>query len=90
MSVLEFVRDTAPEEGCLMRHPLTKKMVFIQKNQTKKNSRNFLPCRVLQKENLSVAGEYETRNPSIYGNVIRSEMELTQSGEECRSLQTRR
>ena len=29
--------------------------------------------------------DYETRNPTIYGNVIRSEMELTQSGEECRS-----
>ena len=31
--------------------------------------------------------EYETRNPSIYGNVIRGEMELTQSSEECRSDQ---
>ena len=26
--------------------------------------------------------EYETRNPSIYGNVIRGEMEFTQSSEE--------
>ena len=31
--------------------------------------------------------EYETRNPSIYGNVIRGEMELTQSSEECRTAQ---
>ena len=31
--------------------------------------------------------EYETRNPSIYGNVIRGEMELTQSSEERRSDQ---
>ena len=31
--------------------------------------------------------EYETRNPTIYGNVIRSEVELTQSSEECRSDQ---
>jgi len=30
---------------------------------------------------------YETRNPSIYGNVIRSEVELTQSSEECGSDQ---
>ena len=29
--------------------------------------------------------EYETRNPSIYGNVIRGEMEFTQSSEELRS-----
>ena len=30
---------------------------------------------------------YETRNPSIYGNVIRGEMEFTQSGEERGSNQ---
>ena len=29
--------------------------------------------------------EYETRNPTIYGNVIRSEMEFTQSSEELQS-----
>ena len=26
--------------------------------------------------------EYETRNPTIYGNVIRGEMEFTKSSEE--------
>ena len=26
--------------------------------------------------------EYETRNPTIYGNVIRSEVEFTQSSEK--------
>ena len=26
--------------------------------------------------------EYETRNPTIYGNVIRGEVEFTQSSEE--------
>ena len=31
--------------------------------------------------------EYETRNPSIYGNVIRGEMEFAQSSEECGSDQ---
>jgi phenylalanyl-tRNA synthetase beta subunit len=31
--------------------------------------------------------DYETRNPTVYGNVIHSEMELTQSSEECRSDQ---
>jgi len=29
--------------------------------------------------------EYENRNPSIYGNVIRGEMEFTQSSEELQS-----
>ena len=27
--------------------------------------------------------EYETRNPTIYGNVILREVELTQSSQEC-------
>ena len=31
--------------------------------------------------------EYETRNPTIYGNVVRSEMEFTQSSKERRSDQ---
>ena len=31
--------------------------------------------------------DYETRNPSIYGNVIRSEVEFTKSSEERRSDQ---
>ena len=29
--------------------------------------------------------EYETRNPTIYGNVIRREMEFTKSSEELQS-----
>ena len=29
--------------------------------------------------------EYETRNQTIYGNVIRGEVEFTQSSEECGS-----
>ena len=31
--------------------------------------------------------DYETRNQTIYGNVIRGEMEFTQSSEERRSDQ---
>ena len=31
--------------------------------------------------------EYETRNPTIYGNVVRGKMEFTLSSEECRSDQ---
>ena len=29
--------------------------------------------------------DYETRNPTIYGNVVRGEMELTQSSKELQS-----
>ena len=31
--------------------------------------------------------QYEARNPTIYGNVVRSEMEFTQSSEKCESDQ---
>ena len=31
--------------------------------------------------------DYETRNQTIYGNVIRGEMEFAQSSEECGSDQ---
>ena len=31
--------------------------------------------------------EYETRNPSIYGNVVRIEVEFTKSSRECRTNQ---
>ena len=31
--------------------------------------------------------DYETRNQTIYGNVIRSEVEFTQSSKECGSDQ---
>ena len=31
--------------------------------------------------------DYETRNPTIYGNVIRGEVEFAQSSEECGSDQ---
>ena len=33
--------------------------------------------------------QYEARNPTIYGNVVRSEMEFTQSSEERGSDQQR-
>ena len=33
-------------------------------------------------EEILICYNYETRNPSIYGNVIRGEMEFTQSSEE--------
>ena len=60
-------------------------MGFYSKNRRKKIPQNFYPVG-FYKEILECY-EYETRNPSIYGNVIRSEMEFTQSSEERRSDQ---
>jgi hypothetical protein len=34
---------------------------------------------------IMICKEYEARNQTIYGNVIRSEMEFTQSSEELQS-----
>ena len=33
--------------------------------------------------------DYEARNPTVYGNVVRSEMEFTQSSEELQSDEQR-
>ena len=58
-------------------------MTFNSKKGGKKIRQNFYPVG-FYKEILKCY-EYETRNPTIYGNVIRSEMEFTQSSEERRS-----
>ena len=58
-------------------------MTFNPKKAGKKSPPNFYPEGFY--EEIIKCYEYETRNPTIYGNVIRSEVELTQSGEECRS-----
>ena len=55
-------------------------MGFYSKNRRKKILQNFYPVG-FYKEILECY-EYETRNPSIYGNVIRGEMGFTQSSEE--------
>ena len=57
-------------------------MGFYSKNRRKKIPQNFYPVG-FYKEILECY-EYEIRNPTIYGNVIRSEVEFTQSSEECR------
>ena len=58
-------------------------MTFISKKGGKKIRQNFYPVG-FYKEILKCY-EYETRNPTIYGNVIRGEMEFAQSSEELQS-----
>ena len=70
------------------------KTTFKSKNGGKKNSAKKLPYYLfmivhplsLYKEILECY-QYEARNPTIYGNVVRSEMEFTQSSEKCESDQ---
>ena len=60
-------------------------MTFDSKKGGKKNPAKIYP-EGFYKEILECY-EYETRNPSIYGNVIRSEVEFTKSSEERKSDQ---
>ena len=57
-------------------------MTFNSKNGAKKIPAKIYPVG-FYKEILECY-EYEIRNRTIYGNVIRSEVEFTQSSEECR------
>ena len=85
MSVLELVRDKCSDDVLAYANPLWGKMTFDSKNSGKKIPAKIYP-EGFYKEILECY-EYETRNPSIYGNVIRGEMELTQSSEERGSNQ---
>ena len=80
MSVLELVRDKCSDDVLAYANPLWGKMTFDSKNSGKKIPAKIYP-EGFYKEILKCY-EYETRNPSIYGNVIRGEMEFTQSSEE--------
>ena len=69
-------------------------MTFSSQKSRKKNPGKKSPHRLfmlvyplsLYKEILECY-EYETRNPTIYGNVIRGEMEFAESSEKRRSDQ---
>ena len=57
------------------------KMTFNSKKDGKKIPAKIYP-EGFYKEILECY-EYEIRNPTIYGNVIRCEMEFAKSSEEC-------
>ena len=90
MSVLEMVRDKCSDDVLAYANPLWGKMTLDSKKGGKKIPAIFWPYYFfmnsyssnLYKEIL-ICYDYETRNPTIYGNVIRGEMEFTQSSEEC-------
>ena len=80
MSVLELVRDKCSDDVLAYANPLWGKMTFDSKKDGKKIPAKIYP-EGFYKEILECY-EYETRNPSIYGNVIRGEMEFTKSSEK--------
>ena len=83
MSVLELCRAVLDEDTLAYSSPLWGKMTFNSNKGGKKIPAKIYP-EGFYKEILECY-EYETRNPSIYGNVIRGEMEFTQSSEELQS-----
>ena len=93
MAVLEMVRDKCDEDTLAYADPLTKNELWFHfwaekipaKIWPHKIFMNFYSS-TLYKEILECY-DYETRNPTIYGNVIRGEMEFTQGSEECGSDQ---
>ena len=58
------------------------KMSFNSKKASKKIPAKIYPVGFY--EEILKCYEYESRNPSVYGNVIRCEMEFAESSEECR------
>ena len=94
MAVLELCRDNLDEDTLAYSNPLWGKMTFNSKKGAKKIPAKIWPhyffmnyySPILYKEILECY-DYETRNPTIYGNVIRGQMEFAQSSEECGSDQ---
>ena len=56
-------------------------MSFDSKKAAKKIPAKIYPVGFY--EEILKCYEYESRNPSVYGNVIRCEMEFAESSEEC-------
>ena len=90
MAVLELCRDNLDENTLAYSSPLWPKSTFNSKNRAKKIPVIFDPITFFMNfyssniyKEILICYDYETRNPSIYGNVIRGEMEFTQSSEEC-------
>ena len=89
MAVLEMVRDKCDEDTLAYASPLWPKLAFNSKKGGKKIPAKNCPITFFQvmyhpdlyKEILKCY-DYETRNPSIYGNVIRSEMEFAKSSKQ--------
>ena len=92
MSVLELVRDKCGDD-VLAYTVLSEGKTTLNPKWRKKNSAKKSPYYLFQmgihplSKRDAKCYEYETRNPTIYGNVIRGEMEFAQSSEECRSDQ---
>ena len=90
MSVLDLVRSQCADNVIAYVNPLDCAKIdsWFQKSR-KKNSGKNLPHYFFMNsyspdfyQEILKCYEYETRNPTIYGNVIRGEMEFTKSSEK--------
>ena len=92
MDVLEVCRGVLDEETLAYADPVWAKLAFNSKKVGKKIPGQKRPITFFMLihpsslyQEILECYEYETRNPTIYGNVIRGEMEFAQSSEELQS-----
>ena len=89
MSVLELCRAMLDEDTLAYAYPVWGKIDFYFQKSREKNPGKKSPCRLfmlvhpqsLYKEILA-CHDYESRNPTIYGNVIRGEVEYPKSSKK--------
>jgi len=77
MSVLELCRAVLGEDILAYANPLWEKMTFDSNKSGEK-----IPAKIYPKgfyEEILICNNYETRNPTVYGNVIRGKVEYPKS-----------
>ena len=82
MSVLELCRAVLDEDTLAYASPLWGKMTF---NSYKSGEK--IPAKIYPEgfyEEILICNNYETRNPTVYGNVIRGKVEYPKSSTKRR------
>jgi len=92
MSVLELCRAVLDEDTLAYANPLWPKSTFNSKKGGKKIPQNFCPITFFMNyykpsfyEEILVCYDYETRNPTVYGNVICGKVECPKSSKKRRT-----
>ena len=82
MSVLELCRAVLDEDTLAYASPLWGKMTFNSHKNGEK-----IPAKIYPEgfyEEILICNNYETRNPTVYGNVIRGKVEYPKSSKKRR------
>ena len=92
MAVLELCRDNLDEDTLAYASPLWPKLAFNSKKGRKKIPQIFCSITFFMNnysaefyKKILECYNYETRNPTVYGNVICSKMEYSKSSKKRRT-----